>query len=115
MAHVTRSPGFTEETKPELLERWEVGPWWFTQWRDFDGDKPEMWYRFGSKDERVTIHHDRYKSLGEAMLVAVAGAYEVEQAESTWTAFMCARLVGMHQYDGGEWVHQDPPIPYRYA
>lgn len=114
MVYSPVSPPFEEETKPELLEKWEVGPWQFTLWRDFDGDKPEEWYRFGRVQQRVTFHDDRYKSLGEAMLVAVAEQYEAA-SEATWTAFMCARLIGMHQFDGDEWVHQDPPIPYRYA
>lgn len=111
---MAKSPPFTEDNQPRLMAMWTLGPWSFTQWTDFDGDKPEVWFRFTPESQRMTAHDDRYKSLGEAMLVAVAEQYE-GAAESTWTAFMCARLIGMHQYDGGEWVHQDPPVPYRYG
>jgi hypothetical protein len=111
---MAKSPPITEDQIPDLMEMWTLGPWHFTEWRDFDGDEPTTWYRFGPRDHRPTYHDDRYKSLGEAMLVAVAERYE-GAPESTWTAFMCARLIGMHHYDGGEWVHRDPPIPYRYA
>lgn len=105
---MAKSPPFTEETKPMLVSLTALGPWHFTVWHDFDGDEPTLWHRFTPRDQRPTFHDDRYASLGEAMLVAVASLYEIEHAEATWTAFMCARLIGMHQYDGVEWVHQNP-------
>jgi hypothetical protein len=107
---MAKSPPATEDAKPEIWERWNLGPWQFTQWRDYDSGEPEMWYRFGPVRERVTAHEDRYRSLGEAMLVAVAEDYETDVAEATWTAFMCARLIGMHVYDGDEWVYQPPRV-----
>lgn len=109
---MAKSPPFTEDQVPQLVEMWGLGPWHFTQWTDFDGDQPETWYRFGPVPGRVTAHDDRYRSLGEAMLVAVAADYETDQAEATWTAFMCARLIGMHAYDGLEWVHQPPTVAH---
>lgn len=107
---MAKPPPITEEQVPHLMEMWTLGPWHFTEWRDFDGNEPTTWYRFGPRDHRPTGHDDRYKSIGEAMLVAAASQYEVEQTEAQWTAFMCARLIGMHQYDGNEWVHQPPLV-----
>lgn len=104
------SPLVTEDNQPELLEMWPLGPWLFTQWRDFDSGEAETWYRFKPRDQRPTWHDARYRSLGEAMLVAVASLYEVEPAEAQWNAFACARLVGMHHFDGIEWAHRDPLV-----
>jgi hypothetical protein len=109
---MAKSPPATEDNKPELWERWDLGPWQFTQWRDYDSGEPETWYRFGPVRERVTALDDRYRSLGEAMLVAVASQYEVEQVEAQSTAFMCARLIGMHHFDGIEWAHRGPLVKY---
>lgn len=112
---MAKSPPVTEDQRPEIWERWDVGPWQFTQWRDYDSGEPVNWYRFGPVRDRVTAHDARYKSLGEAMLVAVASQYEVDRTEAQWTAFMCARTIGMHQYDGDEWVYRDPFVRHRDA
>lgn len=99
----------------EMVEYWVLGPWQVCQWRyvpanpSFDGDE---WFTINPIDELPDEDHARCSSLYEAMLVVVAKQYigsGVEDTGEAWAlAFGFARQIGMHRWDGEEWVHTRP-------
>ena len=99
----------------EMVEYWVLGDWQVTQWRYIPAnplDDGEEWFTINQADVLADPDHARCSSLYEAMLVVVAKQYigsGVEDTGEAWAlAFGFARQIGMHQWDGEEWVHRAP-------
>lgn len=97
----------------EIVEYWVLDEWQVTHWRHLT-DPDDEWFTIDHINETPEEIGDRYASLYEAMLVVAAAEYigdGVEDwADARALAFLFARQIGMHRWDGEEWVHT-PPDP----
>lgn len=101
--------------KPVLVQRGIIGEWQFANWTDVDTDGVVYeWYTWCSIEDELRSDDFMHRSLGEAMINAVAHAYLGDGEDAWGQACSFARMIGMHvaHHDGGEteWVWQAPPI-----
>jgi hypothetical protein len=98
-----------------MVEYWVLGPWKVAKWEYLpsnEADDGEEWFTVHPEDVEFDPDRARCSSLHEALLVVVTKSYigsGVEDAEEAWAlAFAFARQIGMHRWDGEEWVHVHP-------
>lgn len=95
----------------EMVEYWVLGDWQVVQWKPEDVSHEWFTIHFGTM-VAVPDHTEQYASLYEALLVVAALAYMGEGVEdfsdAQTLAFGFARQIGMHTWDGEEWVHHAP-------
>jgi hypothetical protein len=100
----------------EMVEYWVLGDWQIVQWKYVPVnpvDVGEEWFTYhGRTVAEPDCDDSRYASLYEAMLVVASAAYVDHGVEdlgdAQWLAFRFARQIGMHRWDGEEWVHTAP-------
>lgn len=100
-----------------MVQYWVLGDWKIAQWRYLPAqaaDVGEEWFTIQPGGSGVEFDPEgaRCSSLNEALLAVVTKSYigsGVEDNEEAWAlAFAFARQIGMHQWDGEEWVHVPP-------
>lgn len=106
------------EAKPMLVQHGIIGEWQFACWTRTDPDgEVEEWYTWCGIEDGLDATGGYYRSLGEAMITAVAHSY-LGDGEDAWAqACSFARMIGMHVRSSGsvhlptepEWVWQPPP------
>ena len=99
----------------KMVEYWVLGDWQVVQWSylPINPADREQWFTIHDRTVAEPDHDDsRYASLYEALLVVAALAYVgngvEDPGDAQWVAFGFARQIGMHTWDGEEWVHRAP-------
>ena len=99
----------------EMVEYWVLGDWQVVHWKQLPVTDVSVRQWFTLHDTTIAEPNpddSHYASLNEALLVMVALAYVgygVEDPSDAQTlAFGFARQIGMHTWDGEEWVHHLP-------
>lgn len=98
-----------------MVEYWVLDGWNVAKWRyvpSNPADDGEEWFTVHPEGAEFDSDGARCSSLNEALLVVVTKNYigsGIEDNQEAWAlAFAFARQIGMHRWDGEEWVHVHP-------
>lgn len=102
-----------------MAEYWVLGDYQVTQWRythDTSRFEVEEWFTINHiPTEEPDQLGTAYMSLSETLLVVAALPYIGDSIEDFTEAHQMgmqfARQIGMHHWDGEEWVHRAPSEP----